>query len=226
MADRRFRLPCRCLPRIGITEVACQTAAVPPHRDVAAFEERAASYEQGWLGRLHHEIADRTAALTVSVCAAPRRVLDVGCGTGYLLRLLARQWPQASELAGIDPAPAMIAAAARAAGEGRLRFSVGTAERLPYPDKFFDLVVSTTSFDHWSDQQAGLRECARVLAPGGSLVLVDQFSRWLIPTLVGGRSRKARTPRRASQLLIAAGFTSATWHDLYAVIIKAVTAAT
>jgi ubiquinone/menaquinone biosynthesis C-methylase UbiE len=199
---------------------------VPPHRDVGAFEERAASYEQGWLGRLHHEIADRTAALAVSVCAAPQQVLDVGCGTGYLLRLLARQWPQASELAGIDPAPAMIAAAARAAGDGRLRFSVGTAERLPYPDKFFDLVVSTTSFDHWSDQQAGLRECARVLAPGGSLVLVDQFSRWLIPTLVGGRSRKARTPRRASQLLIAAGFTSATWHDLYAVIIKAVTAAT
>jgi ubiquinone/menaquinone biosynthesis C-methylase UbiE len=199
---------------------------VPPHRDVAAFEERAASYEQGWLGRLHHEIADRTAALAVSVCAAPQQVLDVGCGTGYLLRLLARQWPQASELAGIDPAPAMIAAAARAAGDGRLRFSVGTAERLPYPDRFFDLVVSTTSFDHWSDQQAGLRECARVLAPGGSLVLVDQFSRWLIPTLVGGRSRKARTPRRASQLLIAAGFTSATWHDLYAVIIKAVTAAT
>jgi len=199
---------------------------VPPHRDIAAFEERAASYEQGWLGRLHHEIADRTAALAVSVCAAPQQVLDVGCGSGYLLRLLARQWPHASGLAGVDPAPAMIGAAVRAASDQRLRFAVGAAERLPHPDRFFDLVVSTTSFDHWSDQRAGLRECARVLAPGGSLVLVDQFSRWLIPTLIGGRSRKARTPSRASQLLTAAGFTSATWHDVYAVIIKAVTAAT
>jgi ubiquinone/menaquinone biosynthesis C-methylase UbiE len=40
----------------------------------------------------------------------------------------------------------------------------------------FDLVVSVTSFDHWSDQQAGLAECHRVLVPGGRLVLVDQFS--------------------------------------------------
>jgi ubiquinone/menaquinone biosynthesis C-methylase UbiE len=199
---------------------------VPPRRDVAAFEERAASYEQGWLGRLHHEIADRTATLAASACPAPERVLDVGCGTGYLLRLLAQQWPQASELAGIDAAPAMIAAAARAASDQRLRLSVGTAERLPYPDGSFDLVVSTTSFDHWSDQQVGLRECARVLTPGGCLVLVDQFSRWLIPTLIVGRRGKARTPRRADQLLTAAGFTSTTWHDLYAVIIKAVTAAT
>jgi len=205
---------------------ACQTAAVPPHRDVAAFEERAASYEQGWRGRLHHEIADQTAALAVTVCAAPQQVLDVGCGTGYLLRVLARQWPQASGLVGIDPAPAMIDAAMRVAGDQRLRFCAGAAERLPHPDSFFDLVVSTTSFDHWSDQQAGLRECARVLRPGGSLVLVDQFSRWLTPTLIGGRRRKARTPRRANQLLTASGFTSTAWHDLYAVIIKAVTATT
>jgi ubiquinone/menaquinone biosynthesis C-methylase UbiE len=199
---------------------------VPLHRDVAAFEDRAASYEQGWLGRLHHEIADRTADLAASVCAVPQRVLDVGCGTGYLLRLLAQQWPQASALAGIDPAPAMIDAATRAAGDQRLRFCVGAAERLPHPGSSFDLVISTTSFDHWSDQQAGLRECARVLTPGGSLLLVDQFSRWLSPTLIGGRRRKARTPKRATQLLTAAGFTSTTWHDLYAVIIKAATAAT
>ena len=160
------------------------------------------------------------------MCAAPQRVLDVGCGAGYLLRLLARQWPQASELAGIDPAPAMIHAATQAASDQRLRFCVGTAERLPHPGSFFDLVIRTTSFDHWSDQHAGLRECTRVLKPGGSLVLVDQFSRWLIPTLIGGRRRKARTQRRANQLLTAAGFTSTTWHDLYAVIIKAVTAGT
>lgn len=112
---------------------ACQTAGVPPHRDIAAFEERAPGYEHGWRGRLHHDIAGRAAQLAVSVHAAPRRVLDVGCGTGYLLRLLARRCPQATELAGLDPAPSMIAAAQQAADDRRLRFTVGAAERCPTP---------------------------------------------------------------------------------------------
>ncbi|HKD89210.1 MAG TPA: class I SAM-dependent methyltransferase [Streptosporangiaceae bacterium] len=197
---------------------------MPPHRDVAAFDERAPGYEQGWLGRMHQDIAVRAADLALSVHAAPGRVLDVGCGTGYLLRLLARRCPQATELAGIDAAPSMIEAAEQAADDRRLRFAVGTAERLPYPDDAFDLVVSTTSFDHWSDQRAGLSECARVLAPGGHLMLADQFSPLLLPTLLAGRRGKARTPRRASRLLSAAGFRDLAWHDLYALIIKAATA--
>jgi ubiquinone/menaquinone biosynthesis C-methylase UbiE len=198
---------------------------VPPDRDVAAFEQRAAHYDEGWLGRLHHQVADQTAMLARAVSPAPARVLDVGCGTGYLLRLLAAQWHQAEELAGIDPAPPMIEAAGGSADDPRLRFSVGAAEKLPFADAAFDLLVTTTSFDHWSDQQAGLRECARVLTPGGYLVLVDVFSPWLIPTLVGARRGKARTRPRASRLLSAAGFTSLAWHDVYA-IIKAVTATT
>jgi ubiquinone/menaquinone biosynthesis C-methylase UbiE len=204
--------------------MACQTAPVPPHRDLAVFEERAIGYEEGWRGRLHHEIADRTANLALDAHAAPRRVLDIGCGTGYLLRRLAQQCPQARHLAGIDPAPSMIQTAAASARDERLQFSVGTAERLPYGDGSFDLIVTTTSFDHWADQLRGLHECARVLVAGGQLVLVDQFSRLLAPTLIAGRRGKARTRKRADQLLSAAGFTSIAWHDLYAAIIKAATA--
>ena len=193
-------------------------------RDVAAFEARAGRYGEGWLGRLHHEIADRTARLVAAGGEPPAAVLDVGCGTGELLRLLARQYPTAEQLVGVDPAPSMIEVAATAADDGRLRFSSGVAEHLPFPDGTFGLVVSTTSFDHWADQQAGLRECARVLAPGGHLILVDQFSGWLLPTLVGGRRNKARTRRRAERLLATAGFTAPVWHALYGPIIKAVAA--
>lgn len=175
---------------------------------------------------MHHDIADRVAEIAVSVCPAPRRVLDVGCGTGYLLRRLAKRCPHASELAGIDPARSMIELAEQAVDDLRIRFTVGTAERLPYPDDAFDLVVSTTSFDHWADQRAGLVECARALTPGGHLVVADLFSPVLLPTLLAGRRGKARTRRRASELLSAAGFRNLVWHDLYALIIKAVTATT
>ena len=192
-------------------------------RDIAAFDVRAPGYEDGWLGRLHHQIADRTADLALTLTPAPRRILDVGCGTGYLLRQLAARCPQA-ELAGIDPAPAMIEAARAAAAGDRLQLVAGTAEELPWPAGTFDLVVSTTSFDHWADQRAGLAQCARVLAPGGWLVLTDQFSAWLWPTLIGSRRDKARTRRRATRLLTAAGFQPIQWHDLYAVIIRAAAA--
>jgi ubiquinone/menaquinone biosynthesis C-methylase UbiE len=125
---------------------------------------------------VHHQIADHTANLAVATLATPKRVLDVGCGTGYLLRALAQRYPDAGQLAGIDPAPQMVGTANTFAQDERLTFSLGLAEHLGYPDSTFDLIVSTTSFDHWSDQQAGLIGCARVLRPGGHLVLVDQFS--------------------------------------------------
>jgi ubiquinone/menaquinone biosynthesis C-methylase UbiE len=197
---------------------------MPKDRDVQAFEERAASYESGVLGQLHRDISGKVADLAVSVAPEARRVLDVGSGTGYLLGLLAGRLPGAEELTGVDAASSMVTVARGRAADGRLCFAAGTAERIPADGGRYDLVVSTTSFDHWADQAAGLAECARVLAPGGRLVLADQFSLLLWPTLLAGRRGKARTRGRATRLVTAAGFRSPHWHRLHAVIIQAVTA--
>lgn len=173
---------------------------------------------------MHHDIAARTADLVVTTGELPRHVLDVGCGTGLLLRMLAARLPEAESLVGIDAAAGMIATAKSMAGDPRLGFSEGVAENLPYPDESFDLVVSTTSFDHWKDQSAGLGECARVLASSGQLVLTDLFSPLFIPTLVVGRRDRGRTKHRAETLLKAAGFRTMAWHSLYALIIGTVVA--
>ncbi len=195
-----------------------------PDPDVGAFDERAVRYESGWLGTLHRDIVDRTIDVALAAVQSPQHVLDVGCGTGQLLRLLAGRLPGAKDLTGVDAAAGMIAVAERSAhaADKRLRYLMGTAEHLPFPDAGFDLVVSTTSFDHWADQQAGLNECGRVLAPGGSLVLADLISPLLLPTLALRRHRgRARTPRRVERLLNAAGFRQVRWHHVYQLVINA-----
>jgi ubiquinone/menaquinone biosynthesis C-methylase UbiE len=178
-------------------------------RDVAAFDRRADSYEEGRLGEWHLLIAQRVADAAIAAVPAPKRVLDVGCGTGALIRRVAARLPDDAELVGVDPAPRMLAEARKRLGGVRLEHAA--AERLPFEDASFDLVVSAMSFDHWADQARGLSECARVLRPTGRLVLADLFAAWLLPT----HRRRARTVRRATDLLERAGFREVSWRRVY-----------
>ena len=72
-----------------------------------------------------------------------------------------------------DAVPKMIEAARPASPDERVNFAQRTAERLPADDDAYDLLVSTTSFDRWTDQAAGIRECARALTPDGTFVLTE-----------------------------------------------------
>ena len=104
------------------------------------------------------------------------RVLEVGCGTGNLALLAARRYP-GIVLRGLDPDPRALArAAAKARRAGvPLELDRGYADRLPYPTGGTDRVLSSLMIHHLpaDERPAALREIARVLAPGGSLHLVD-----------------------------------------------------
>jgi ubiquinone/menaquinone biosynthesis C-methylase UbiE len=104
------------------------------------------------------------------------RVLEVGCGTGNLAVLAARQQP-GSTVRGLDPDPRALARAAAKAGRAGLPigFDRGYADQLPYPSGSVDRVLSSLMFHHLDQGQrpAALAEIARVLAPGGSLHVVD-----------------------------------------------------
>jgi len=97
-------------------------------------------------------------------------VLDVGCGTGRLLRKAKARWPKA-QFIGVDPAAGMIEQARRLMPEAT--FYVSKAESVPLPDESVSLVFSTASFNFWQDQEKGLREIKRVLQVGGLLFLAD-----------------------------------------------------
>jgi len=186
----------------------------PP--EVERFDRRADSYDEGWLGEWHRLVAERSALVALSAMSLPARVLDVGCGTGVLLRALAARLAGSVELIGVDPAPSMLARARAGNGEdGRVRYEHATAEALPFEPASFDLVVSTLSFDHWSNQRAGLLECARVLRDEGRLVLTDLFAEWLWPTTVLTRRDRARTVSQASRLLTDVGFHRVMWQRVF-----------
>ena len=143
-------------------------------RDVERFDHWAKSYDRHWMQRLTFEPVHRTVLDLAAVeVPQPDAILDVGCGTGRLLRSAAARFPGA-ELVGVDPALQMVRQAMAAAGEeSSIRFLEASAEDLPFPDARFDLVFSTLTFHHWSDQARAADEVARVLALGGRWLLAD-----------------------------------------------------
>ena len=104
-------------------------------------------------------------------------VLDVGCGTGALALEAYKRVGTTSCVCGIDPGPKQIARARSKAGRASIPidFQVGVIERLAFPDQSFDVVLSTLMMHHLPDdlKRLGLAEMARMLKPGGRLVIVD-----------------------------------------------------
>lgn len=133
---------------------------------VALLEDRATS--PSYVGMV------RT-MLDVMAPEAGETVLEVGCGSGALLRLLARQLGVANPLTGVDLNPFLLREAAVLAEEDgladRITFREGNAERLPFADASFDHAYSVTVLEE-CDAELALRELRRVVRPGGRVGLI------------------------------------------------------
>jgi arsenite methyltransferase len=108
--------------------------------------------------------------------ASGERVLDLGSGAGTDSLVAAQMVGDAGSVTGIDMTPEMLAKARRAAaamGAGNVEFVEGEAERLPFDDSCFDVVVSNGVIDLIPDKDAVFAELYRVLAPGGRMQIAD-----------------------------------------------------
>lgn len=115
------------------------------------------------------------------------RGLDVGCGTGRLLAFLHGAWP-GMRLTGLDLSPPYLAEARRLIGHtARVKLGEGAAESLPFDDASLDLVVSSFLLHELPPdiRAAAFREMARVLRPGGLVVIVDSIQKGDQPTWDG-----------------------------------------
>lgn len=135
---------------------------------VAEYARSAASYDEKWAFYVEATTRETLRRLPMTPAA---RVLDVGCGTGELLKRVRARHPDAV-LAGIDPVPEMLAVA-RSKLSAKEDLRIGYADTLPWPRGSFDVVVSCNMFHYITHPVEALREMARVVRPGGSLVLTD-----------------------------------------------------
>ncbi len=102
------------------------------------------------------------------------KILEVGCGSGHLAEHIAKRRSDVS-LCGVDLSLEQIRRATKrcSAWRDRLTFVQGTALDLEFSNGCFDAVISVASIKHWPDRVHGLRECVRVLSPGGVLNIIE-----------------------------------------------------
>jgi ubiquinone/menaquinone biosynthesis C-methylase UbiE len=131
---------------------------------IAALEARAADSQQRAMLQTY---------LTDAALPRGARVLEVGCGTGAVTRVLAT-WPGVSEVIGVDPSPVFLAKARELARTlTTIAFEETDGRSLPFAPRTFDAAILHTTLCHVPDPGVTLQEAVRVLRPGGCLAVFE-----------------------------------------------------
>ena len=168
-------------------------------------------------GKLH---ALRQKTVQLARLQSGEKVLDVGCGTGTLALEVQQLVGLAGRVFGIDPGSQQIARARAKAVRRNLPidFQLAMIEQLPFADQSFDVALSTIMMHHLPAglKRQGLAEIARVLKPGGRLVIAD-FKR---PKDRQGQARRFHAGGSSTQDLVAlvkeAGFSQVETEEMQA----------
>jgi ubiquinone biosynthesis O-methyltransferase len=193
--------------------------AIKPHDGTAASSKSIAGLPESYAKWRTSRLGNITDALeTQLLCEllgplAGLQLLDVGCGDGALASELSRR---GADVTGLDADPAMVTAAGMRAEarSAQLHFVEGNAERLPFGDAAFDCVVAVTVLCFVRDAERAVAEMARVLKPGGQLVIgeLGRWSLWAAYRRVRGwlgaetwRAARFRTAAELASLVSSAG---------------------
>ena len=164
-----------------MTNTPSLTTALTPDEKLQLEFNRWAEAGEGEKMEQHHlDITLKT--LRLMDLRSGQRVLDLGCGSGWATRLVARAVAEdpigEANVVGLDVSDEMIRLARETSREfSNIRFVVGSATQIPERDNFFDRVLSVESFYYYPDQGLALDEVFRVMAPGGRLfILINLYT--------------------------------------------------
>ena len=176
----------------------------PERRDPDEYQEFVKGHYDGpygWftvvMGYLngHESLAGRLfepGAFDLTGC---KRILDAGCGNGRYLRIMLKQADADAQLVGFDLSQGMLRRARNRLKSDRPQLLAADLTRLPYRDAAFDALVCGWVLEHLPDPAIGLRELARVVKPGGKILLLTTEDSLL--GAISSRFYHSRTYRRA-----------------------------
>lgn len=172
------------------------------------YSKMALAYDRKWKFYLERSLLVIFERIKIN---SGEHLLDVGCGTGILLSMLAKAHPNIS-LAGVDLTKGMLKIARNRLSK-EVELKEGEAEALPFEDTTFDLVISSSMFHYIRRPEVALAEAKRVLKVGGKLVITDwcadYFSVQLLSLFLeifNAAHFKTYRMREIHSLLVEAGF--------------------
>ncbi|NJK65761.1 MAG: methyltransferase domain-containing protein [Microcoleus sp. CSU_2_2] len=137
----------------------------PVQKEYSRLAER---YDSRWSFYVNATIGETLNRLEIN---PGERILDLGCGTGALIQRLLQMAPEI-QVFGIDPCAEMLEIAKQKLSKS-VDLNLGSADNLPFPSNYFDVVVSTSAFHFFRDPSQAIQEAKRVLKPNGRLVITD-----------------------------------------------------
>lgn len=133
------------------------------------FDVWSSFYDEALVQRLIYRPVHDAVVSVLRETGPHRRVLDLACGTGLLTARLREERDLLEEIVGADYSAGMLEQASRRRPD--MTWVRASALALPFADSTFDAITSTEAFHWFPDQSLALRECRRVLRPGGRLLV-------------------------------------------------------